>query len=244
VDTLVFQLQASLAAWGGPAVGESRGTAEFASQSALVGLLAAALGCQRNDEAAHAGLRDGLAFAVGVLAQGSLLRDYHTAQVPKRTALKGMPHATRRHELAVDKTELSTTLSSRDYRQNASCLVALRSRSVSAPALDALAAALRMPRFMLYLGRKSCPPAAPLWPQRIEADSAYAAFVEYVRRFDAARGALLEPLPKLRQIAFADDMPAGQPVSITTVRKDRLIRRRGWQFGDRTEHVAIVSDEA
>lgn len=244
VDYLVFQLQAPLAAWGGPAVGESRGSAEYASQSALIGLLGAALGLQRSDEAAHARLRDGLAFAVGMLCAGSLLRDYHTAQVPPRSALKGRPHVTRRQELAVDKTELSTILSSRDYRQNAGCLVAVQARSSSAPTLDALAAALQAPRFVLYLGRKSCPPAAPLWPQCLDADSAYAAFTEYAARLDAARGSLLEPLPRLRQIAFDEHMEAGVPTSLTTLRKDRLIRRRGWQFGDRTEHLAIVADEA
>ena len=110
MDYLVFQLQAPLSSWGEPAVGEFRGTAEHPSQSALVGLLGAALGIWRDDEAAHAALRDGYGFAVGLQSGGSLLRDFHTAQVPKHSALKGRPLATRRDELAVPKADLGTIL--------------------------------------------------------------------------------------------------------------------------------------
>jgi CRISPR system Cascade subunit CasD len=247
---LVFQLQAPLSSWGDAAVGEYRGTADLPSQSALVGLLGAALGLDRADEAAHAALRDGYGWAVAQLASGSLLRDYHTAQVPPRSALKGRPHATRRHELQVPKDDLGTILSTRDYRQNAVSLAAaqLRSNAAVPYSLDALAAALRRPRFVLYLGRKACAPAAPLWPQVIEAATASDAFEQYRSRFDAARqvkgkegrsGVLLEPLPPIGKVTFDDHVTAGLPRDLTTRRKDRLIRRRGWQFGDRDEHTAL-----
>jgi CRISPR-associated Cas5-like protein len=128
MDFLVFQLQAPLASWGDTAVGEYRGSYEYPGESALLGLLAAALGIRREDDSALAGLRQGYGFAVGVQDAGTLLRDYHTAQVPGRTALKGRPHATRRDELAVPKRDLHTILSTRDYRQNAACLVAVQTR--------------------------------------------------------------------------------------------------------------------
>jgi CRISPR system Cascade subunit CasD len=249
METLVFQLHGPLSSWGEPAVGEFRGTAEWASSSALIGLLGAALGLLREDELAHAALRDGLCFAVGVLSGGSLLRDYHTAQVPPRSAMKGRPHATRRHELLVPKADLSTILSTRDHRQNAACLVAVQMRTPSqAPALPELAAALREPKFLLYLGRKACVPAAPMWPQLIAADSAHAAFGIYRERFESARSAAadsrgrapLEPLPPLTRVAFDDHVNSGLKGDISTTRKDRLIRRKGWQFGDRVEHVALL----
>lgn len=248
---LVFQLQAPLAAWGEPAVGESRGTGITPTHSAIVGLLGAALGILRDDEAGHARLRDGYGFAVGLLQAGSLLRDYHTAQVPSRSALKGRPQFTRRQELAVPKRDLNTILSTRDHRQNASCLVALQAlTSVNpAPSLDALAAALRQPRFVLYLGRRACPPAAPLWPQVLDAESAHAALVQYTERFEAARQAQadgrgrvpLEALGSLQRLVFDERVQAGVPPDLSTRRKDRLIRRTGWQFGDRTEHVAMLT---
>src|SRR6056297_3475917 len=79
---LVFRLYGPLSAWGGIAVGESRHSAVYPSKSALLGLLAAALGIRRDEEARQAALAAGYQFAVKVLRTGSLLRDYHTTQVP------------------------------------------------------------------------------------------------------------------------------------------------------------------
>lgn len=254
MENLVFQLQAPLSSWGEPAVGEFRGTGEMPTQSAVIGLLGAALGLDRSDEMAHASLRDGYGLAVALLSSGSLLRDYHTAQVPPSSKLKSRPHATRRQELSVPKDDLGTILSTRDYRQNASSLVALQPRPdmVKPYSLSALAEALRHPKFTLYFGRKSCVPAAPLWPQVIEAESAWAAFLQYTVRFETARHAasttrqtpLLEPLPNIRKMAFDDHVTAGLTGDLTVRRKDRLLRRQGWQFGDRNEHIALTPDTA
>ncbi len=251
---LVFQLQAPLSSWGEPAVGEYRGTAEGPTHSAMVGLLGAALGLDRADESAHATLRDAYGLAVAILSTGSLLRDYQTAQVPSRSALKGRPHATRRQELQVPRHDLGTILSTRDYRQNAASLVALQPRTGAScgHAVEALAEALCRPKFTLYLGRKSCAPAAPLWPQVIEAASAWEAFQSYANRFETVRQAairehgepMLEPLPRIDRLVFDDHVVAGLPGDLTVLRKDRIIRRRGWQFGDRSEHVALVTAEA
>ena len=232
---LVFQLQATLAAWGDVAVGEYRGSRDYPGASALIGLLGAALGLKREDEAAHAALRDGYRFAVGVVSPGQLLRDYHTAQVPGRTLLKGRPHTTRRDELSVPKHELNTILSTRDYRQGAACAVAVQALPDAPHTLAALAQALREPRFVLYLGRKCCPPVAPLAPQVAEAESAHAALGAYL--------AAAEPPATLHSLAWGDGMQAGVAAHLSAPRKDRLIRRRGWQFGDRTEHLALLAED-
>lgn len=232
---LLFQLQASLASWGDVAVGQYRGSRDAPGHGAIVGLLGAALGLLRSDEPAHAAIRDGYGFAVGTVDAGQLLRDYHTAQVPSRSDLKDHPHRTRRDELIVPKDRLNTILSTRDYRQNASWVVAVQAQAGAPHSLDALAQALRQPRFVLYLGRKCCPPAAPLAPQVTEADSAHAALATYV--------AAADPPARLSSLAWADGVDAGLPAHLSTTRKDRLIRRRGWQFGDRTEHLALLNDE-
>ena len=232
---LVFQLQASLAAWGDVAVGEYRGSRDAPGASALVGLLGAALGVTRDDEAAHAALRDGFVFAVGTVTTGQLLRDYHTAQVPGRTQLKGRPHHTRRDELNLPKHDLNTILSTRDYRQNAAWCVAVQAQAGAAHSLQALGQALREPRFVLYLGRKCCPPAAPLAPAVLDAESAHAALLVYL--------AAADPPATLRSLAWADGVQAGVPAHMSTPRKDRLIRRRGWLCGDRTEHTALLAED-
>jgi len=233
---LIFQLQAPLAAWGDVAVGQYRGSRDAPGNAALVGLLGAALGVLRSDEAAHAAVRDGYGFAVGTLAPGELLRDYQTAQVPGRSDLKGRPHRTRRDELNMPRHQLNTILSTRDYRQNAAWAVAIQALPGAPYSLGALAQALREPRFVLYLGRKCCPPAAPLAPQVVQAEAAHAALVSYV--------AAADPSATLRSLAWADGVDSGLPAHLSMPRKDRLIRRRGWQFGDRTEHVALLNDEA
>ena len=237
---LVFQLQAPLASWGEPAVGEYRGSHGYPGESALVGLLGAALGVRREDEAAHAALRQGYGFAVGVQSTGKLLRDYHTAQVPGRTSLKGRPHTTRRDELRVPKDELNTILSTRDYRQDAACLVVVQPGEQAPYALEALAAVLQKPRFVLYLGRKSCPPAVPLYPLVFEAPSAFAAINAYREQLGRLCN---EEIGRVVQLAWSDRVEAGVPADLSAPRKDRLIRRGAWQFGDRIEHVAFFESE-
>lgn len=231
---LVFQLVAPLAAWGDVAVGQYRGSRDAPGESALVGLLGAALGIRRDDEAAHAMLRDGYAFAVATVNAGSLLRDYHTAQVPSRSDLKGRPQRTRRDELSVPKHQLNTILSTRDYRQDGEWLVAVQALPAAAHELAALERALREPRFVLYLGRKSCPPAAPLAAQIVDADSAHAAIDGWLQ----AAG---RPVA-LRSLAWGDRTLAGVAAHLSVPRKDRLIRRKGWLFGDRTEHMALLAE--
>jgi CRISPR system Cascade subunit CasD len=248
---LVFQLQAPLASWGDTAVGEYRGSHNWPGESALVGLLGAALGVRREDDAAHRALSRSYGFAVGVLSQGALLRDYHTAQVPGRAALKKRPHATRRDELAVPKDELNTILSTRDYRQDVGYLIAVQPLADAPHDLSALTGALTRPQFVLYLGRKSCPPAAPLHPKIIEAESALTAFETYreqlasrlAEQTDRWGRPLLESPARLERLVWGDGVMAGTPADLSAPRKDRIIRRGGWQFGDRTEHVAILAGE-
>lgn len=230
---LVFQLIAPLAAWGDVAVGEYRGSRDSPGESALLGLLAAALGVRRDDEASLAALRQSCGFAVGLVAAGQLLRDYHTAQVPGRADLKGRPHATRRDELALPKDRLNTILSTRDYRQDASCLVAVQEQPAAVHRLAGLQAALRQPAFVLYLGRKSCPPAAPLNPQLVQASSAHEALTAYAQEHGGAAWV---------RLSWGEDVNAGVTADLCAPRKDRVIRRAGWQFGDRVEHTKLLQE--
>lgn len=251
METLVFQLHAPLSSWGEVAVGEYRPSAEYPSQSAIHGLLGAALGIDRDDEATQTAVRTGYRLAVGVLSQGRLLRDYHTAQVPGRADLKRRPHATRRDELAVPKTDLNTILSSRDYRQDAAALVAVQTMANAPYPLMQLAEALKMPKFVLYLGRKSCPVAVPLHPCVLDAETINMAFTDYQRQL---ADLWQKQLPKhtgphdlsVQKIAWGDDFGAddlsvvGVKRDWSVTRKDQVITRQGWQFAGRSEHVALL----
>lgn len=254
METLIFQLQAPLSSWGEVAVGEYRPSAEYPSQSAIQGLLGAALGITRDDDAAQTALRTGYRLAVGVLSQGRLLRDFHTAQVPSRTDLKKRPHATRRDELSLPKSDLNTILSSRDYRQDAAALVAVQMMANAPYSLAQLAEALKIPKFVLYLGRKSCPVAVPLHPCVLSAATINTAFADYLQQLTDL---WQQQLPKhtepnnlaVHKIAWGDDFGAddlsvmGVQRDLSITRKDQVITRQGWQFADRIEHISLLEKE-
>lgn len=241
MEFLVFQIQAPISAWGETAVGEYRPTANYPSESALLGLLGAALGIDRADEAAHQALQAGYAFAIGVQSTGRLLRDYHTAQVPGRVSLKNRPHRTRQDELNMPKDDLNTILSARDYRQDAACLVAVKATQDAPYSLPELALVIQKPHFVLYLGRKACPPSLPLWPRVIAADHALAAFGQY---HQALQTVGVEKVQALEQLVWGGDIEAGVAEDIQVVRKDRLLSRQQWQFGDRAEYVAFLGGQS
>ena len=254
METLIFQFQAPLSSWGEVAVGEYRPSAEYPSQSAIQGLLGAALGIDRDDDAAQTALRTGCRLAVGVLSQGRLLRDYHTAQVPSRSDLKKRPHATRRDELSLPKSDLNTILSSRDYRQDAAALVAVQTVANAPYSLAQLAEALKKPKFVLYLGRKSCPVAVPLHPCVLSTETIITAFAGYQQQLSDL---WQQQLPKhiepnnlaVHKIAWGDDFGAddlsvvGVERDLSITRKDQVITRQGWQFADRNEHIALLVKE-
>jgi CRISPR system Cascade subunit CasD len=92
-EYLLFRLYGLMASWGEIAVGESRHSATYPSRSALLGLLGAALGLRRDEDAAQRALIEGYRFAVKVESAGSPLRDYHTVQTPP--AKKSVVYRTR-----------------------------------------------------------------------------------------------------------------------------------------------------
>ncbi len=159
---LLFRLYGPMASWGEIAVGESRHSAIYPGKSALLGLMAAALGIRRDEEQRQTALAAGYRFAVKVISAGHPLRDYHTAQAPD--SVGKFVYRTRRDELVVGKDRLGTILSSREYRCDAFTLVAVVAEEGAPYSLDEIREALLKPRFHLYLGRKSCPVSAPLNP--------------------------------------------------------------------------------
>lgn len=237
MEYLIFQLQAPISAWGDTAVGEYRPTANYPSESALIGLLGAALGLDRAEEQRHQSLATELRFAIGVQSSGRLLRDYHTAQVPGRVQLKNRPHRTRRDELCIPKEDLNTILSTRDYRQDMACLIAIQTTPEATLQLSDLAQAIQQPKFVLYLGRKSCPPSVPLWPQILEAANALQAMEMFREKLGLKSG---QPQLPVERLVWGVGIEAGVQHDLQTVRKDRLLSRAHWQFGDRTEFIALL----
>ena len=168
-EFLVFTLAAQIASFGGLAGHERRGSDSWPGRSALIGLLGAARGTRRDDDAGQTALA-ALGFAVGAYATGVPLRDYHTVQtVPqkfKRPATRAQALA-----LAGDQGDLNTVITLRDYRCGVLFAVAVWDGNGDGGAMLAdLQEALRQPRFTLYLGRKSCPLSSPVLPRLVDAE--------------------------------------------------------------------------
>jgi CRISPR system Cascade subunit CasD len=226
---LLFDLAGAMAAWGEIAVGERRSTWDRPSKTAVLGLVAAAFGHPRDAENAHRALADGLGFGVLVREAGSVLRDFHTAQVPPGKTV----YATRRAELGADK--LGTIVSWRDYRCDAWATAVLWRHDDVGPALDEIRDRLALPHFTPYLGRRSCPLGAPLRARVVSADGIAAALA--ADTLPEWAGALA---PGGRLYWDADMPPPGvAPVPLrSTVRRDALVSRQRHQFADRREAEA------
>ncbi len=237
---VLFTLYAPMASFGEIAVGEHRMGWARPGRSAILGLVAAAKGIERDDEEGHLRLDADLHYAVRTDAVGRPFVDYHTTQTPK--ARKGRRFSTRRDELR--SADLHTVQSRREWRTDACFTVALWARPESAVDLDALVTALRHPHFTLYAGRKSAPPGLPLHPTVVEADDVLTAFES--RERNELEQEILEcvevPGVSAREIAF-DHGAVGAP-SGTRVerRRDAVASRARWQFAERLEGVLMPEE--
>ena len=242
-DFLVFQLYGVLASWGDIAVGEYRPSQGHPSKSAVTGLLAAALGIGREDDAMHAKLGQHYGVAVCVLSAGEMLRDYHTIQVPRGKR----EYACRRDELRLPgmnpktgKSNIETILSQRDYRTDALYQISIWSTDDGGPfTLGELQQALQQPQFNLYLGRKSCPVSLPLHPVILPSMTLKQAFNDYPS--DKAK-VWMDSLASTNLISYfwepgnlkVDEL--GMKASMTYPRRDLVSSRKRWQFSNRDEY--------
>ena len=107
---LLITYYAPMGAMGEIAPGERRMAFSRPARSAVLGLVAAALGLRRDDPA-HTNLERGVGYAVRTDSPGRPFTDYHTAQTPQQK--RSQAFATRRDELAADT--LNTVLSVREF---------------------------------------------------------------------------------------------------------------------------------
>jgi CRISPR system Cascade subunit CasD len=252
---LFFQLAGPMASWGEIAVGEDRGSASLPTRSAIIGILASALGTRRCEEERQRHLAAGYRTAVIVCDPGELLRDYHTTQVPSSTDAKGWPLATRRDEVDVIGWSRRTKgkageaiLSYRDYRCDGRWIVAVEARPDAPYSLDELRLALREPKLVLYLGRKSCPPTLPLDPHVIEGEN----LLEALKGLTVRKPQDLSGPPRgwgrarrreLPSLYWEAGVTTGLDPTQTTERWDDPLSRKRWQFQPRLEHHAPLPEE-
>ncbi|MFE4055243.1 type I-E CRISPR-associated protein Cas5/CasD [Streptomyces sp. NPDC059096] len=157
---LLLRLTGPLQSWGERSHFNQRDTARFPTRSGVIGLLASALGRQRDqppDDLAR------LSLTVRADRPGVLLRDLHTVGgglPPKQTVTTA--------EGKKRSGDTGTLLSHRYYLADAAFTIALTATSepsgeeTQKDLLARCAHALDQPRWPLYLGRRSCPPEGPV----------------------------------------------------------------------------------
>jgi CRISPR system Cascade subunit CasD len=239
---LLFRLYGPLASWGDIAVGTHRPSYDRPSKSAVMGLLAAAVGIHRNEDDKHKKLAEAYNFAVLVNSPGVFLRDYHTAQIPSASSIKKQKHIhSRKEELGVYKEEIAAVLSTRDYYSDSVYTIAIWAKEDHSEtytySLELLKKKLNEPEFVLYLGRKSCPPALPVEAQIISGDG----LKEALGKIEFKCEEFLKSLKKEKQVRlFWEGEEEGLVPVHTVARRDLTMSRKRWQFADRKEHYTML----
>lgn len=238
---LIFQLQGPMASWGVDAPGEVRHSHELPTRSALLGLLAAALGIRRDEEKRLNEFNQHYAFLLCASREPRWARDYHTVQMPKE--VRKARYFSRREELS-DPELLSALISRRDYYTDAWWMVALAQTSGAPYSLEQLRDALQHPVFSLYLGRKSHPLALPLAPLLLEGsapDVLSDAYDQYREKFNR----LKIPLAELQPQCWWEGEHEGLEANKVLRRRDRPMSRQQWTFGERTvnQGVLLIKEE-
>ncbi|MGW1539793.1 type I-E CRISPR-associated protein Cas5/CasD [Streptomyces sp. NPDC002309] len=153
---LLLRFAGHLQSWGLHSHFNERDTAGFPTRSGVIGLLASALGRNRDQPIDDL---TALHMTVRTDRPGVMLRDLHTVGgglPPKATVTTA--------EGKKRPGDTGTLLTHRYYLADAAFTLALTAppdTEVSA-LLDRCTAALRNPRWPLHLGRRSCPPEGPL----------------------------------------------------------------------------------
>jgi CRISPR system Cascade subunit CasD len=239
-EYLVFQLYAPLASWGEEASGEIRPSATVPTRSALLGLLAAALGIRREEEERLNNFNQHYHLAVHALSsQERWLRDYHTVSAPREN--KKYRYYTRRDELNLAPDEVGTLISQREYRCDGYWHVALSTTPGAPCTLAVLREALLAPHFPLYLGRKSCPLALPLGP-RLMTGTLKDVFIQAKQEIYVVE---LNGLILSEGVCYWDDP---DEASLSWQQKqhsnNQPVSRQRWQFGGYTRFCGPLQEGA
>ncbi len=236
---LVVTLIGPLASFGERAGNAERSTADRPTRSALIGLAGAALGVLRSDAEGQEALRRSFRIATATMGAGSLVSDFHTFQ--SLPSAKGKPQT--RADALAQRHDLVTSITRREYRADVWFEAAYAAEDDARWSLEELAGAFRRPRFTLFLGRKSCPLAAPVDPVIEEAADLQELFSRRRVRsvYLDSKSPLCDRLSWRRSggpIAAEreEDLGSGNRMPLHR-RQDDPGSRIAWQFAARPEYI-------
>jgi len=173
-DYLIIKLQGSMQAWGGHTFEDYRPSHIFPTRSAIIGLLGACLGIERDDTLKREALNNSL-IRLTVRADPRYpmeskkplkmhkISDFHTVQQVRKV------DGAARKEAVVSR---------REYLCDAEFSVAMVFDKEACYALNDIKKAIQKPYYTPFLGRKSCPLQRPLYEAVIAAENAQTALAD------------------------------------------------------------------
>jgi len=221
---LVFQLRAPMASFGS-SLTELRLSDRRPRRSVVTGLLAAALGIERQESERFSQLATQVRMAVCVLNEPREFQDFHTIQAPVFSAAGSRAEQVRK--IAAASSYKGTMVTRREYLQDGHWLVALYADTAL---LETWRAALEQPLFTLYLGRKSCALSAFCAPLVVEVGTAEAALQQWSAYVTSV------VLPPEVELHWDQGVPTAAPSEWTCVRNDVRAHLLRNHFSPRTEH--------
>jgi len=174
MDVLILRLNAPLMSFGAPIIDRHGKIQPFPSLSLITGLLGNALGFDHSDVEKTDRLQERLRHASRQDRAGHQIRDYHTVNLSQSFMLGSNGWTTMGwlDERKGGAASKGTHIRLRDYRADSIHTVALTLQPEGEePGLDQLQEALINPERPLFIGRKTCLPAAPLFVARMEVES-------------------------------------------------------------------------
>ncbi len=171
MDILLLRFEAPLMSFGGPVVDQQGVTQDSPALCMLTGLLGNALGYDHSEAEKLEALQGRVRYAARADDPGHRMQDYQTVDLGQ-DFLVDTGWTTRGvvSERGKGEATSGTHIRYRDYLADARYLVALALRDGS-PTLDDVRDALERPARPLFVGRKPCLPAAPLFWKRVQAAS-------------------------------------------------------------------------
>jgi len=227
-DFLIIKLQGAMQAWGGHTYEDYRPSLIFPTRSAIVGLLGACLGIEREDIKALKTLDKSFQLTVRVdkrkIARRKNTEDKFVS-MQKITDFHTVQHARK-----VDgKPRTEAIVSRREYLCDAEFTLALAFIKETDYGLERVKQAIQKPVYTPFLGRRSCPMQRPLFEAVVNAENAQAA----LSQIEPCQGTLYS---ELELNGGTPMMVRDQPLFATAVRQ--FNNRKIYILGAGGEHVS------
>ena len=231
MDYLLFQLRGPLQSWGSPGSGSQRQTDDHPTKSAVIGMIAAALGIPEDQNRAILQLQEDMKYACREDIPGQPLYDFHTIWVDG-SLTKFYEHL--RTDRPIPDRKNRTLIAEHYYLMDAFFTVCMQGpRSL----LERVHEALSKPAFSIFLGRRGCVLSMPLNPFIISAQAVAEAFKAYV---PDRLGTIPDRFFVLNPRVFWEGEHGGIPVAKSCMRQDVIHNLQKRTYQKRAEYQGVM----